>query len=318
MSISRTLTLFAAGALALAAQQGTVGGPISGYAFDGRARSLRTIRGIPGASLVGESVDVGSPLAAAWVAPNLDSALVLTVDGAARLYRLDGGKATHRPVDGLSAPDRALFSPAGTALALFTAGSVRIYRGLPDAPTVAGTLELPAETGAAGGGRAMTRGRRPATNPAALSDDGRYLLYGNGDAVELLGVAGDSRRLTQAGAAAQLAFAAGGHDAALVEAKGVTLFQDAAGATTVRRLPGVTGARAAGFSNDGKKLYLAGDTVTVLDLANGERTDIACDCRPAGLSRMGGTFRLNEIGNGPLWLLDVSGPPAVLFVPAAQ
>lgn len=318
MSISRTLTVFAVGALTLAAQQGTVGGPISGYAFDGRAQSLRTIRGIPGASLVGESVDVGGPLAAAWVSPNLDSALILTVDRAARLYRIDAGKATQRPIDGLAAPERALFSPSGAALALFTAGSVRIYSGLPDAPTLAGTLELPAQTGTAGGGRALTRSRHPATNPAALSDDGRYLLYGNGDAVELLGVAGDSRRLTRSGAAAQLAFAPGGHDAAVIEAQGVTLFQDAAGAATVRRLPGVTGARAAGFSNDGKKLYLAGDTVTVLDLGNGERTDIACDCRPAGLSRMGGAYRLNEIGSGPLWLLDVSGPPAVLFVPAAQ
>ena len=318
MSIPRTLTLFAAGVITLAAQQGTVGGPISGYAFDGRARTLRTIRGIPGASLVGEPVDVGSPLSAAWVSPNLDSALIVTADGTARFYRLDGGKATQRSIDGLAAPDRALFSPSGSALALFSDSAVRIYRGLPDAPTVAGTLELPAQTRTAGGGLALTRSRHPATNPAALSDDGRYLLYGNGDAVELLGVAGDSRRLTRAGASAQLAFAAGGHDAAVIEAQGVTLFQDASGAATVRRLPGITGARAAGFSNDGKKLYLAGDTVTVLDLASGERTDIACDCRPVGLSRMGGTFRLNEIGSGPLWLLDVSGTPAVLFVPAAN
>jgi hypothetical protein len=310
--------LFAAGAMALAAQQGTVGGPIAGYAFDARARSLRTIRGIPGASLVGESVDVGSPLAAAWVSPSLDSVLIQTVDGAARLYRLDAGKATERTVDGLAAPGRALYSPSGRALALFTAGTARIYRGLPDAPELAGVIELPSETGAAGGGRALAKTRHPGANAAAVSDDGRYLLYANGDAVELLGVAGDSRRLTAAGSATQLAFAAGGHDAAVIDAQGVTLFKDAAGAATMRRLPGIQTVRAAAFSSDGKKLLLAGDTVTVLDLASEQRTDVACNCRAAGLARMGSTYRLNEIGAGPLWLLDVSATPSVLFVPAAQ
>ena len=318
MSIPRTLTLFAACAMALAAQPGTVGGPISGYAFDTRAGSLRIIRGIPGASLVGESVDVGSPLAAAWVSPSLDSALIQTPDGAARFYRLDSGKATQRTIEGLSAPGRALYSPSGSALALFTAGTVRIYRGLPDAPTAAGTIELPAETGAAGGRLGLTKARHPGAGAAALSDDGRYLLYTNGDAVELLGVAGDSRRLTAAGAAAQVAFAAGGHDAAVIDAQNISLFEDAAGAATVRRLPGVKGVRGAGFSSDGKKLLLAGDTVTVLDLASAERADLTCDCHPAGLLRMGGTYRLNEIGTGPLWLLDVSATPSVLFVPAAQ
>jgi hypothetical protein len=318
MSIPRTVTLFAAGAMALAAQQGTVGGPISGYAFDGRARSLRTIRGIPGASLVGEAVDFGSPLAAAWVSPNLDSALIWSIDGAARLYRLDAGKATHRPIDGLTAPARALYSPSGTALALFVAGSVRIYSGLPDAPALAGTIDLPGETRVVRGGQTLAKVRRPAGNDAALSDDGRYLLYVSGDAAELLGVAGDSRRLTPAHAGTQLAFAAGSHDAAVIDAQAITLFQDAAGAATIRRLPGVTGARAASFSTDGKRLFLAGDAVTVLDLADGQRTDLPCDCRPAELSRMGATFRLNEIGSGPIWLLDAAASPKVLFVPAAQ
>jgi hypothetical protein len=312
------MILFAAGALALAAQQGTVGGPISGYAFDERAHTLRTIRGIPGASLVGEAVDIGPPLTAAWVSPNLDSALVQTEKGAAHLYRLDAGRATEHRVDGLGAPERAVFSPSGNALALFTGRTVRIYRGLPDAPALAGTLELPKETGTAGGGLALAKTRRPATNAAALSDDGRYLLYGNGDSVELLGVAGDSRRLTRAVSGALLAFAPGGYDAAVIDAQGIGLFQDAAGAATVRRLRGAPGVRAAGFSPDSRRLLLAGDKVTVLDVATGSRSDVACDCRPAGLSRMGTLFRLNEIGTGPLWLLDVSAAPSILFVPAAQ
>jgi hypothetical protein len=312
MSIPRTLTLFAAGALTLAAQQGTVGGPISGYVYDGRSHAMRAIRGIPGASLVGESIDVGAALNAAWVSPALDSAFVVTDRNEARLYRLENGKAVERRIDGLSVPDRVIFSPSGSAVALFTGASAQIYRGLPDAPALAGTLQLPEESAISG-----IRSRRPTANSAALSDDGRYLLYRNGGAVELLGVAGDSRRLTQASAAAELAFAAGSHDAAVIDAQGIALFQDAAGAATVRRLPGVAKVHGAAYSTDGKRLILSGDQVSVVDLASGDRTDLACNCRPVSLARMGAAFRLNEIGDGPLWLLDLSAAPAVLFVPAS-
>ena len=33
---------------------------------------------------------------------------------------------------------------------------------------------------------------------------------------------------------------------------------------------------------------------------------------------MGSVFRLNDLGSGPLWLLDAVTEPRVVFVPAAQ
>ena len=48
-----------AGVLALLAQQGAISGPVAGYVFDTRTQSLRTIRGVPGASLIGDAVDFG-------------------------------------------------------------------------------------------------------------------------------------------------------------------------------------------------------------------------------------------------------------------
>jgi hypothetical protein len=321
MAISRTLllALCSASAATLPAQTGTIGGPVSGYVFDARGQSLRVLHGIPGAALVGGAVDLGVAASAAWVSPRLDSALVIATDGTPHIYQLDSGKAVAAQAEGLVAPERAVYSPSGSALALVTPGSVRIYKGLPGAPTVAGTIELPADLATAPGGMAYGKMRRPGGGPVAVSDDGLYLLYGNNGAIQLLGVAGDSRTLTDAAAGALPVFAPGGHDAAVIDAQTIALFQDAAGAATVRRLPGVSGVRGGAFSPDGKRLFLASATVTALDLGTGDRASIACDCRPAGLIRMGTAYRLNDLGTGPLWLLDASGAdPRIVFVPAAR
>ena len=303
----------------LMAQQGSVGGPITGYVFDESSKALRAIRGIPGAALVGDSVDFGAPVSAAWVSPRLDSALIVAADGTPGFYRLDGGVPTRISVDGLSAPDRAVYSPSGTALALIGSTAIHIYKGLPGAPITAGTVTQPLRIESAAGAPNRARGTRPgAVSPIALSDDGAYLLVGKGTAIELLGVAGDSRKLTDAGPAALTVFAPGGHDAAVIDAHGIALFQDAAGAATVRRIDGVAGVHAADFSADGKRLFLAGRSVISIDTATGAATPIACDCQPTALARMGSTFRLNGFGSGPLWLLDASAEPRTVFVPASK
>jgi hypothetical protein len=301
-------------AAAASAQQGAIDGPVSGFVFDSNARSLRMIRGIPGAALIGGPVDFKQDLTRAWVAPGLDSALVVTADGAARAFRLDGAKAAEIAAAGLVAPERVVYSPSGTAMALVTAGSVRIYSGLPGAPTVTGTVALPADRTVAAGPRAKLQ--RPGGGPIAVSDDGRYLLYGNGPVVELMDANGNTRTLTEASAAAIPTFAPRGHDAAVTDKESVALFQDVAGAATVRRLPGISGARAATFSPDGNRLFVAGASLVSLDVAGNERAELSCDCRVSGLTRMGSVYRLTELGNGPLWLLDAAAEPRVVFVPA--
>jgi DNA-binding beta-propeller fold protein YncE len=284
--------------------------------FDTRARALRVIFGVHGASLIGDEVDFGTGITNAWVAPKLDVALTVTAEGVARLFRLDAGKATERLVEGLVVPDRAVFSPSGTALALVTKGNARIIKGLPDAPVVAGTVELPQGGGVAT--RADAGGNPPRSDVGAMavSDDGSYLLYGSSGAVELLGISGDSRKLTDAGLGALVAFAPGGHDAAVVDGGMVAFFQDAAGAATVRRLPGIAGGKGVAFSPDGGRLFVAAASVTAVDVLTGDRGEIVCGCRPSGLVRIGNAFRLNDLDAEPLWLLDVSADPQMVFVPA--
>ena len=96
------------------------------------------------------------------------------------------------------------------------------------------------------------------------------------------------------------------------------MFQDVAGAATVRRLPGVAGAKGAAFSADRRKLFVTGAQVMALDIASGDHAEIACGCSPSGLTPMGSAFRLNELTGEPLWLLDVSADPRTVFVPASQ
>jgi hypothetical protein len=303
-------------ASAVLAQQATVSGPIAGYVFDARSQSLRSIRGVPGAAQIGGAVDVGARITAAWTSPGLDSTLVVTADGAPHIYRLDGGRASEIHTDGLVVPARALFSPSGTALALLTSGSVRIFKGLPDAPVVSGTVELPTRPMAVAAGPARGKLRSPGSGPLAVSDDGLYLLYGNGSAIEILPVSGDARKLTDAAENAIPVFAPGGHDAAVIDAQAVTLFSDVAGAATARRLPGIAGLRGAVFSGDGNRLFAAAAGVISIDVVSGDRSEIACNCQPSGVARMGTSYRLTDLGAGPLWLLDAAAEPRLIFVPA--
>jgi DNA-binding beta-propeller fold protein YncE len=167
-----------------------------------------------------------------------------------------------------------------------------------------------------------------ASGSPAISDDGAFLSFAASGSMQVLGAAGENRKLMDVGDSALVAFAPGGHDAAVADpgGAGVVLFRDVAGTFTQSLLapPDDSIAAPAGlaFSSDGRRLYLASSaarSVTVFDLATGDRSAIACNCAPAALVPMGNRFRLNEPGAGPLWLLDAgSRDSRVVFVPAAQ
>jgi hypothetical protein len=298
--------------------QGGVAGPVSGFVFDRSARALRPILGIPGAALLGDGLDVGSELTAAYVAPGQTWALAVTAEGPVFLL-LAHGAVSRIAVDGVTAaPERVAFSPSGTAVALYAAGRVQVVQGLPDAPRANGALA----TGISG--RSSQADARRRLGSFAVSDDGSYILYAQGDSIRLWGAAGEDFAVMPAGSNAIVAFAPGGHDAAAADpSAGVVLLGDVAGAGSRRTLAAGGGmAYPAGlaFSADGRKLFLAdagARNVTAFDLASGAQTVVSCDCVPAGLFPMGGLFRLNEAGPAPLWLLDARGGDArIVFVPA--
>jgi hypothetical protein len=286
-------------------QAGSLASPGAGFVFDPSAQVLRRIQGIPGAALVGDAVDFGFPLASATVAPRLDSAIVLASDGTAHLFRLSGATAQEVAMDSLLGNARTVYSPSGSAVALYSDERVQVLKGLPGAPVIAAA------------GIALHEGKYSPT--FAISDDGAYLLYARGGPVEVMGVLGDSRKLMNATPGSLLAFAPAGHDAAVVHGGTLYLYRDVAGASTVRSYPGLTSPTAIAFSPDARKLFIAsarGRSVMTVDVPTGATTSMACDCAPTSMIPMGSFMRLNELSSEPLWLLDTTSDRPLIFVPA--
>src|ERR1043166_3804615 len=106
------------------AQQVSVAGPLSGFVFDGSARALRPVRGVAGAATFGDPMDAGVSLASASGSPRQDSAFAKAADGATRFFTLNGGAAAEVAIDGLGPVERVVYSPSGTAAAVYAAGGV--------------------------------------------------------------------------------------------------------------------------------------------------------------------------------------------------
>ncbi len=249
------------------------------------------------------------PVTAAAVSPKMDSAIVLSTDRTPHIFVLGGAAAIEATPAGLVAAERIIFSPSGTAAALYAGGSVQVVRGLPGSATLAFEIRL----------QSHQKPRQAATESLAISDDGTYLLYGAGGPVELIGLAGDSRKLMDATPGALVAFAPAGHDAAVIHSGTLTIFRDITGAATSRDFPGTTAPSAIGFSSDGRTVFIASQrsrTVAAIDVESGLSNSLSCDCAPTSLIPMGSLFRLNEMSEAPLWLLDAGSAPRLLFVPA--
>lgn len=296
------------------AQTSQLSGPISGYVFDRASHGVRPILGIPGASTIGEPINFGSSVAAAWIAPRQDAAFVTESDGSFHLFRIQSGTATEAVLNGLmEAPEQVVFSPSGTAAALYRGGSIQTVQGLPDAPAIAGTMNASAIG---------------VPNSLAVSDDGAVVLAAAGNSVELFISGGDLGPLTSTAGGALVAFAPGQHDAAVADpmGAGLILYHDLTGGIQQQLVsqsdPTIQSAVALTFSTDGQRLLLASSTgrnVTAFDLASGARNSVVCACSPTILERTGDHFRLNDFGNGPLWLLDArTSTPSLVFVPAVE
>jgi len=304
-------------ALAIHGQQRQVSGPIAGYVFDGAA--LRVITGVPGGATLGGALDLGLAASAVSVSPQLDSAIATASDGSLHLFRLSGQSATEVWWNGLpSAPARVVYSPSGVAAAVYAAGRVQVFTGLPNAPLAAFTAQLgPSSTGPA------RQSASSAPEAMAVSDDAAWLLVASEGRIRLLGASGSSSVVFEGGRGISVAFAPGGHTAAVLSGAGpwLDVFSDVSAAPTKRiAAPGLAEPAGLAFSADGKLILAASRTaksVTVFDLAAGAATTLDCNCAPTGVSRMGSLFRLTDAGSGPVWLVDTGANPVrIVFVPA--
>ncbi len=311
----RSLLIFFVAA-PLLAQQGRVAGPVAGYVFDQASQAVRPVLGIPGASTLGDPVNLGLSAASAWISPGLDSVIAVATDGSMHVFGLSAGVASEIAVNGVTvSAERVAFSPSGSAAAIYGGGRIQVLTQLPSAPKGGSSYDISTFLAMPQG-----RGHQKLTGSFAVSDDGAYALVATASGAQLLG-AGTPRQLV-AGRNLAVAFARGNHDA-VIAGTAVTLVTDVGGAATPQSLAAdgsVPPSVGAAFSADNSKLYVssaAGRGVTGFDLAAGTSRIFTCDCTPSGLVSMGNVYRLNEAGAGPVWLFDTpANGPRIVFVPA--
>ena len=294
-----------------AAQSGTaLSGPTMGLVFDSSQSALRPIRGIPGAATLGDPVNLGFALASATVSPRQDYALALKADDSSLVLVRAGGASAAVP-GARPAPALVVFSPAGTAVALYDsgAGRVQILTGLPDAAAVQSDIDISALAGPVAA--------------LAVDDAGSslFLAAGAAEAVSLyrVGMDGASQFLASFRSVAALRLSGNGREALLADsaAGAVYVIRELRGAGHLEMIASGRdglGAPIAVEADPAGRIFVADQAgnVTILDRSRGSVVSLPCGCAPAGLFRLSGTatFRLTEPSDAPMWVLDASGADA--------
>jgi hypothetical protein len=313
MQFSYSITLIFAISTGFAAQNASVATPALGFAFDSTVKAIRPIRGIPGAALLDDAIDLGFPIVSAAIAPRQNFAVVTLEDSTIRLVRFSNGGANSESLDSaMASPDRVVLSSGGRTLLLYqNSGHLQTFTGLPER-AVAQEWNIP-----------------PLAAPPAVlavTDDGALIVMATGgldsDPVWLLASDGGASQLSVPGSIAALAFRSNSHHLLTVAANGdLYLIRSAAHDAPYRMFhAGASDAVAVQFSSDGARAYTvdAGGSFSVVDLDSGSNTQISCGCRAAALEPLNAQnlFRATSVSDLPVMLFDASRlDPRVWFVP---
>jgi len=305
------ITIFGALTVGACAQ---VRGPVMGYFADTGA--LRTLYGIPAAGWVSDAVAPDRPLSSIEMSPDQSWALAVAADTGALMLLTPATGVTVHVIGAASGADRIVFSPSGTAAALWfsASGRMQVVSGLAASPTVRDI-------------DASFLGGDPAG--LALSDDGQWVVGAWSSSIYAFGPAGSASALPVAGPAEALCFFHGRADVAVITATQVVIVTDIGGAVVpnvIYNKPNDSADTgpvevAVGFavSFDNRYLSVAGNLgwLATFDLTAGTSVGANCNCSPSGLAGMGGSlFRLTGMHDGALKVFDASTND-VWFVPLA-
>ncbi len=298
-------------------------GPTLGFVFDSAAHAVRPILGMPGAAFLGPVLDTGAEWKSGVVSPNQD--LVLAIGGdnlAVSAIRIADGRATVHAVDGATpAPDRILFSPDGSAAGLVhTGGAFEIVQGLPDAASVAVSIDLSPLAGT--------------LTASAIADGGQAALAAlqNGDTASVFALTPDGvPQLVYTGAhVSSLAFLHGSRDALIADdaANSAFLIRDITGQAASLQIAtaqdGLAAPVAIRASSDNGRALIANSqpgSILAVDLSTGGMSSFPCSCAPETLQALSGVdvFRLTDSTAAPIWVFDAgAGEPRVSFIPGAK
>jgi hypothetical protein len=297
------------------AQPALVDSPGLGFAWDARSLTVRALRGIPGAAVLRDALDIGMPLASASISPLHDRALLISSDdGQVRLIRF-GAAGAPQLIDGADpSPARIVFAPSGRT-ALLIGSEVQLATGLDGSPR-ARSVDLPPLDGSL----AM----------AAVADDAQTMLLSSGAGISapvwLIAADGGAIRLSLPGTIIVVAFRRNSADAVAATQSGdVYLMRNAGPNGDIQQIytgdDATSDPVAVQLAPDGSHAYIANTrgTITSIDLRTGSAAAVSCQCQPSALEplKSNAVFRLTDISNRSIMLFDASSSdPRIWFVPA--
>jgi hypothetical protein len=305
--------LIASISLVCTAQSGaSINGPTLGFVSDEEGRTIWPLLGILGASVPGAPLALPEPILHGKISPRQNYVLAISATGAQPVViRLDTAELAVVPLAGArSDSEWVAISPTGAAAALYGAESKRLQlvSGLPAAPEIVYEFD------------ASILGND--VRSVSISDDAKVALVNVGDGVRALWIVAGSGAPSPVSAIqpSQMTFIANRHDALIADDATHEVFLLQSLDQNPVRLPGIVlrenerAVSAVAASTDGQTIFLAQEgsaDITITDLQSRAMIVVPCPCNPTVLIPMKGLslFRLNNLSNGPLTLLDVSSYP---------
>lgn len=279
--------------------QNSVQGPSVGWIYDQAHTALRPIHGIPGSSTLGEVLDAGVSLATAAIAPGGAYALAITGEGDTLFLDLATGQSRKLAVP--QGGESIVLSPRATAAAI-------VYKATGKAVWISG---LP--------GASESKEIEITGSAFALSDDGKAMLAVEQGKVTVIDRDGNRWGLNHSGAIRMAAFVDGTTDVIVSDEQGLWRLKDVTNNAVAARIwQGEAAAFAIAVNRRQLLVIEASKSLTAVDMDNGSVRRIECACDPVALMPLSAAvFRVNELSDGPLWLVDLNGSePRTVFVPA--
>ncbi|HLG98165.1 MAG TPA: hypothetical protein VKX49_17750 [Bryobacteraceae bacterium] len=291
--------------------------PLTGLVFDGTA--VRPIVGWPGASVLGDRIDLGFDAVA--VQFNFAKDFGVAIDGSSAKVMLLRGVRSGRissSAIGQTTADSIELNSAGTAGVLVSKSNatVQIVNGLPDAPVFSQTISFSAV------GYPLT---------AVDADDaGASILAGFSDGnhgeVDRFDSAGGRSILSAAGYPSAVRYANTGKDAVIADSatNQVILIRDVQGLK--EQLVAASGSDVVGTLAmrvwNGQLLVACPGAHKVIQVDLSQPAVVGEFDIPVAPSRVDGlvdaqTFLVTDVGSAPSYILRMSGQPATYFIPAS-
>lgn len=298
-------------AMIAAAQDGQLGGPVTGLVFDPASRLLRPMLGVPGSAYLSAGL-----AAAEQAAVSPDGRMVLAFGEArALLGRIDTGGLRWSALGPEAAPERIRWNRASTAAASFEPAARRLvlWRSLDQQPE---TIVLAApESGA--------------LEALAVESGGDAVLAAFADAVWRID-AGGARLLLRTGRPSALLVGPGERDLYIAdgERNEILVIHNYKESPDTVLLAGaglgIQGPAALALSPDEKLLLIAQSrSLAIWNLAGGAMaSQTGLDFDPAHLEPLGGgavyLLTSRQRAGDVLRVLELGETPAVYFVPAGE